>query len=166
MPLDTERRSLLARRIPRDEVQAAWREVLGELADRSLTGKGIRGHRSEGGDKYMALGMDWGLVEECFEERARLPSLLPTIEAMRRIVRVLEKDPSLADVQRGVSHVSLRLGYPGTGPFVLVGWTADAGYNVCTWDAKQDEVRDHDTVDEQDLPVVIHRLLRSLRESR
>jgi hypothetical protein len=110
----------------------------------------------------MALGMDWRLVEERFEELSRHRGLLPTIEAQRRIVAMLREDPGLVDVERGVSHVSLRFGYPDALAFVLVGWTEENGYSVSIWEPSGD-VRHRVLVAAHDVPAVIRRYLRQLR---
>ena len=110
----------------------------------------------------MALGMEWRDVECRLDALSKHEGLLPTIDAMRRVLVLLKDDPALAGAQRGVSHASLRLGYPAWLSFVIVGWTEQEGYGVSLWEPDGD-MRSQTVKDENDVPSAVHRYLRQIR---
>jgi hypothetical protein len=111
----------------------------------------------------MALGFEWRAVEARLDALSAHRELQPTIAAMKRILRILETDPGLADVQRGVSHAAIRLGYPNTPEFLLIGWTKHQGFTVSIWEPSGD-VRTQTVEDENNVPPLIHRCLKWLQD--
>lgn len=110
----------------------------------------------------MALTTDWRLVAERLEQYSRRPGLGATAQAIGRIVQVLREDDGLAGVQRGLSHVALRLGYSGVLSFVLVSWTARDGYTLSIW-GPRGEIQAERSIDAADASLWVHRYLERLR---
>lgn len=107
--------------------------------------------------------MNWKVVDERLDELSQRPRFHSTVTAMRRLVGALRQESTFNDVQRGMSHGALRFGYPGTLPFVLVGWSEAEGFSVSVW--ASGEIRERRVVDESAVPAIVVQFLAEIRSA-
>ena len=83
----------------------------------------------------MAIADEWDQVHQALNRLDTHPSLAPTLVAMRKLVALIQHDPTFADVRPRVSLASIVF-FRGTAKHsVCVGWKEDVGYDVSFLDA-------------------------------